>query len=193
MAATPSVMVPLGTLAPAFELPDVRGGRVSLDSLADARAVLVAFICNHCPFVKHIQSELARLPRDYASMGLAMVGICSNDPVAYPQDNLEAMKIEAASAGWTFAYLHDADQSVARAYRATCTPDFFLFDRERRLAYRGQLDASRPNNGLPVTGSDLRRAIDAVLKGQKVPGEQAPSIGCNIKWAKGNEPVLAPA
>ncbi|MDZ4830787.1 MAG: thioredoxin family protein [Phycisphaerae bacterium] len=182
MAATPSTMIPLGTLAAPFELPDVRGGRVSLASLVDARAVLIAFICNHCPFVKHIRAELARLPRDYASMGLAVVGICSNDPVAYPQDNFEAMKVEAAEAGWSFPYLHDPDQTVARAYGAACTPDFFLFDRERKLAYRGQLDSSRPSNGLPVTGSDLRGAIESVLRGIAPIGEQIPSIGCNIKW-----------
>lgn len=168
---------------------------MSLESLRDARAVLVMFICNHCPFVKHIRDELGRLPRDYASMGLAVVGICSNDPAKYPQDGFEAMQAEARDAGWTFPYLHDPDQSVARAYRAACTPDFFLFDQSRRLAYRGQLDASRPNNGIPVTGADLRRAIDAVLRGQPVPSEQTPSIGCNIKWIPGTEPdyVAAPA
>jgi peroxiredoxin len=186
-------MLPLGTPAPAFDLPDVRGGRVSLTSLRDAKALLVMFLCNHCPFVKHIRGELARLPGDYASMGLAVVGICSNDPVRYPQDGFEAMRVEAAAAGWTFPYLHDADQSVAKAYRAACTPDFFLFDRDRRLVYRGQLDDSRPSNGQPVTGRDLRAAIDAALRGQPPAAEQKPSIGCNIKWIPGGEPAYATA
>jgi peroxiredoxin len=184
-------MLPLGTLAPAFDLPDVRGGRVSLAALGDARAILVMFICNHCPFVRHIREELGRLPRDYASMGLAVVGICSNDPEKYPQDNFEAMVREAADAGWTFAYLHDADQSVAKAYRAACTPDFFLFDADSRLVYRGQLDESRPGNGLPVTGKDLRAAIEATLRAQPVAADQRPSIGCNIKWIAGAEPAYA--
>lgn len=184
-------MLALGTSAPAFDLPDVRGGRVTLEDLGDARAILVMFICNHCPFVKHIREELGRLPRDYASMGLAVVGICSNDPEKYPQDNFEAMVREAADANWTFAYLHDADQSVAKAYRAACTPDFFLFDADRRLVYRGQLDESRPGNGLPVTGKDLRAAIEATLRGAAVPTEQRPSIGCNIKWIAGSEPAYA--
>jgi peroxiredoxin len=191
MPATPSTMVPLGTPAPTFELPDVRGGLVSLDALRDAKALLVMFLCNHCPFVKHIRAELAALPRDYASMGLAAVGICSNDPEKYPQDNFDAMKAEALANGWTFPYLHDADQAVAKAYRAACTPDFFLYDRNRRLVYRGQLDASRPSNGLPVTGADLRAAIDATLRGASVAAEQIPSIGCNIKWIPGREPAYA--
>ena len=188
MAATPSTMLALGTTAPAFDLPDVRGGRVTLGDLSDAKALLVMFLCNHCPFVRHMRGELAKLPRDYASMGLAVVGICSNDPERYPQDNFPAMVAEAKDAGWTFPYLHDADQAVAKAFRAACTPDFFLFDRARRLAYRGQFDASRPSNGLPVTGHDLRAAIDAVLRGQSPVAEQLPSLGCNIKWKPGNEP-----
>ncbi|MBL9149955.1 MAG: thioredoxin family protein [Phycisphaerae bacterium] len=191
MPATPSTMVSLGTPAPDFDLPDVRGGHVSLASLRDAKALLVIFLCNHCPFVKHIRGELAALPRDYASMGLATVGICSNDPEKYPQDNFDAMKAEALANGWTFPYLHDADQAVAKAYRAACTPDFFLYDRNRRLVYRGQLDASRPSNGVPVTGADLRAAIDATLRGAAVPAEQIPSIGCNIKWIPGREPAYA--
>ena len=181
-------MLPLGTIAPDFDLPDVRGGRLSLSSLRDAKATLVMFICNHCPFVKHIREELAKLPRDYASMGLSVVAICSNDPAKYPQDNFEAMAAEARDAGWTFPYLHDADQAVAVAYRAACTPDFFLFDAARRLVYRGQLDDSRPTNGVPVTGRDLRAAIDSTLRGQPVGPEQRPSIGCNIKWIPGREP-----
>lgn len=189
MPPTTSVMLPLGTPAPPFDLPDARGGRVRLDDLRDARALLVAFLCNHCPFVKHIRAELAALPGTYASMGLAMVGICSNDAERYPQDGFEAMRTEAAEAGWTFPYLHDEAQSVARAYRAACTPDFYLFDRDRRLAYRGQLDDSRPNNGIAVTGRHLRAAIDAVLRGAPIPIEQLPSIGCSIKWKPGNEPA----
>jgi len=191
LAATPSTMLPLGTKAPDFDLPDVRGGRVSLASLQDARAVLVMFICNHCPFVKHIRDELGRLHRDFASMGLAVVGICSNDPEKYPQDGFEAMQTEAIEAKWTFAYLHDPDQSVAKAYSAACTPDFFLFDSKRVLVYRGQLDDSRPNNGVPVTGRDLRAAIEATLRGNAPTAEQRPSIGCNIKWIPGREPAYA--
>ena len=184
-------MLPLGTRAPAFDLPDVRGGRVSLASLGDAKALLIVFICNHCPFVRHIRDELARLPRDYASAGLAVVGICSNDPDRYPEDNFDAMCAEATDVGWTFAYLHDEDQAVAKEYRAACTPDFFLFDRHQRLVYRGQLDDSRPTNGVPVTGRDLRAAIDATLHGRPVAAEQKPSIGCNIKWISGREPDYA--
>jgi peroxiredoxin len=186
-----SRMIPLGTPAPAFDLPATRGGRVSLDSLGRPSAILVAFICNHCPFVKHVRDELGRLERDFRGRGLAMVGICSNDPERYPQDGFDAMAAEARDAGWEFPYLHDADQSVARAYRATCTPDFFLFDAGRRLAYRGQLDDSRPGNGKPVTGADLRGAIEAVLAGRAAPEPQVPSIGCSIKWRPGSEPSEA--
>ena len=184
-------MLPLGTLAPPFDLPDARGGHVSLASMGTAKALLVMFICNHCPFVRHIREELGRIPRDYASKGLAVVGICSNDPDKYPQDNFEAMRAESLEAGWTFPYLHDADQCVAKAYRASCTPDFFLFDAEQRLVYRGQLDDSRPTNGIAVSGRDLRAAIDATLRGEPVGGEQLPSIGCNIKWIPGREPEYA--
>ena len=188
-----SAMRPLGSPAPDFDLPDVRGGRVRLDDLRDAQALLVVFMCNHCPFVKHIRTELGALHRDYASRGLAMVGIASNDPVRYPQDGFDAMVLEAKDAGWSFAYLHDADQSAALAYGATCTPDFFLFgpvarDGRRSLVYRGQLDDSRPNNGLAVTGSDLRAAIDAVLRGGSPSPDQKPSIGCSIKWLPGRSP-----
>lgn len=183
-----SVMVPLGSPAPDFDLPDVHGGRVSRASLGRPKAMLVAFICNHCPFVRHIRGELARLDGDYRSRGLAMVGICSNDPERYPQDGFDAMKVEAHEAGWNFPYLHDAEQSVARAYRAVCTPDFFLYDDGGRLAYRGQLDDSRPSNGLPVTGADLRAAIEAVLAGRAPSSDQKPSIGCSVKWKPGNGP-----
>ena len=189
MARTPSTMVPLGTAAPPFALPDTRtGATVSLDDVADADALLVAFLCNHCPFVKHVQAGFADFAREYAERGLAVVGISSNDAEAYPQDGPERMKEEAEAAGYVFPYLYDESQEVARAYGAACTPDFFLFDRERRLAYRGQMDDSRPSNGVPVTGKDLRRAADAVLGGRSPDGEQVPSIGCNIKWKPGNAP-----
>jgi peroxiredoxin len=189
MAATPSTMLPLGTKAPAFSLPDtVSGKAVSLDALKSAQALLVMFICNHCPFVKHVRAELARLGRDYGPKGVGIVAISSNDAAAYPQDGPEAMAKEAEEAGYTFPYLFDADQSVAKAFAAACTPDFFLFDKDRKLVYRGQLDDSRPKNGLPVTGQDLRAALDAVLAGRPVNPQQMPSIGCNIKWKPGNEP-----
>ena len=189
MAATESTMLPLGTPAPAFSLPDTNGETVSLEQLSSAPALLVMFICNHCPYVKHIRDELARLGRDYIARGVAVVAIGSNDVSRYPADSPEKMKEEVASAGYTFPYLYDESQEVAQAYRAACTPDFFLFDGEQKLVYRGQLDDSRPGNGRPVTGADLRAALDAVLAGQQVPAEQRPSIGCNIKWKPGNEPV----
>jgi len=188
MAETPSRMLPLGTPAPDFALPDTDRRTVTRDSLADAPALLVMFICNHCPFVKHIRSGLARFGRDYAGKGLAIVAINANDVSAYPADSPEKMAEEAKAAGYTFPYLYDETQEVARAYGAACTPDFFLFDRARKLVYRGQFDASRPSNRAPVTGSDLRAAADAVLAGRPVPEDQRPSIGCNIKWKPGNEP-----
>ena len=188
MAATPSTMVPLGTPAPPFSLPDAHGKVVSLDSLRDAPALLVMFICNHCPFVKHLRAALARFGRDYQPRGLAIVAINSNDAGAYPEDRPEKMIEESAAAGYTFPYLLDATQTVAKAYRAACTPDFFLFDRERRLVYRGQFDDSRPGNGKPITGADLGTAADQVLAGKVVPADQRPSIGCNIKWKPGNAP-----
>lgn len=182
MAATPSSMVPLGTPAPAFRLPDPDGRFFALEDFAAARGLLVMFICNHCPYVKHVRDELARFGRDFAAKGLALVAINANDVVAYPEDRPEMMARESREAGYTFPYLHDETQQVARAYRAACTPDFFLYDQRRRLAYRGQFDDSRPGNGRPVTGADLRAAADAVLAGRPVPGEQKASIGCNIKW-----------
>ncbi len=190
MARTPSTMAPLGTEAPDFSLPDVvSGGTVSLDDFEDAAALLVVFLSNHCPFVKHIQEGLADFTRDYLGRGLAVVGIMSNDVSAYPDDSPDAMKAEAERVGYPFPFLFDESQDVAKAYRAACTPDFFLFDGERRLAYRGQFDASRPSNDVPVTGEDLRRAADAVLAG-RAPGEaQTPSVGCNIKWKEGNAPA----
>ena len=189
MVKTASTMLPLGTEAPEFSLPNVvDGGAVSLDDFADARGVLVIFMCNHCPFVKHLRSGLAAFAREYQPRGLAIVGISSNDAEKYPDDSPERMIAEAKSAGYTFPYLFDETQEVAQAYKAACTPDFFLFDRSRKLVYRGQFDDSRPESGQPVTGADLRAACDAVLAGRPVPKEQKPSIGCNIKWKPGNEP-----
>ena len=181
-------MVPLGTAAPDFRLPDTSGKMVALEDFRDAGALVIAFLCNHCPYVKHIRAELARLACDYAPRGVAMVGISSNDVANYPADSPTKMTEEAKAAGYIFPYLYDESQAVAKAYRAACTPDFYLFDRDQRLVYRGQLDDSRPGNGLPVTGKDLRAALDAVLAGQAPIPNQKPSIGCNIKWKPGNEP-----
>ena len=195
MAATPSTMLELGTPAPDFDLPDATSPgmsrRVRLADFADAPALLVMFICNHCPFVKHVRSELAKIGREYQPRGLAVVAINANDAERYPDDSPEMMAKEAAEAGYTFPYLYDETQEVARAYHAACTPDFFLFDRSRGLVYRGQLDDARPGNDKPVTGRDLRAAIEAVLEGRPVTGQQLPSIGCNIKWRPGNEPPYA--
>jgi peroxiredoxin len=191
MALTPSTMVPLGTTAPDFSLLDITGKTVCLADFADAPALLVAFLCNHCPYVKHIQRGFADFAREYQAKGLAVVAINSNDVRHYPEDRPARMVEEAKRAGYTFPYLFDETQAVAKAYRAACTPDFFLFDRQRRLVYRGQFDASRPGNGVPVTGNDLRRAADAVLSGQPVPPDQKPSLGCNIKWKPGNAPDYA--
>jgi peroxiredoxin len=188
MVKTASTMLPLGTEAPDFALPNIDGRNVSLADFRQQSALLVVFICNHCPFVKHVASELARLARDYQPQGLAMVGINANDTDAYPEDAPDKMVQEAQRQGYSFPYLLDSTQEVAKAYRAACTPDFFLFDQQRRLVYRGQLDDSRPGNGIPVTGKDLRAAIDAVLAGRPVPEPQRASIGCNIKWRPGNEP-----
>ena len=188
MVAVPSTMLELGTRAPHFALPDTDGRTVSLDDLRGAPALLVMFLCNHCPYVRHLRTALAELGREYQARGVAVVGIMSNDVERYPADHPDRMREERADAGWTFPYLYDATQEVAHAYRAACTPDFFLFDAEQRLAYRGQFDDSRPKNELPVTGRDLRAALDAVLAGRPVPTEQIPSIGCNIKWKPGNEP-----
>ena len=181
-------MLPLGTKAPDFRLPDPGGKAFSLADFKSASALLVVFMCNHCPYVKHIRNGLARLARDYQARGVAVVGISSNDVDNYPADSPAKMAEEAASAGYTFPYLYDETQAVAKAYRAACTPDLYLFDKEQRLVYRGQFDDSRPGNGLPVTGKDLRAALDAVLAGKAVPANQKPSIGCNIKWKAGNEP-----
>lgn len=192
MAAVPSTMLPLGTPAPAFRLPDPSGRLWSLDELAGSRALLVMFLCNHCPFVKHVRAELARLGRDYAERGVGIVAINSNDIEKYPDDSPAKMAEEARAAGYTFPYVFDETQEVAKAYRAACTPDFYVFDGARRLVYRGQLDDSRPPKGgatpVPVTGADLRAALDAVLGGKPVAAKQMPSIGCNIKWKPGYEP-----
>jgi len=189
MAQTAStMMLPLGAQAPPFELPDLSGRAVSLASLEGSPALLVAFICNHCPFVKHIRAGFAALAAEYQGRGVAVVAIASNDVQAYPQDGPAGMAEEASEAGYGFPYLFDEAQDVAKAYGAACTPDFFVFDRERRLLYRGQMDPSRPGNGVPVTGTDLRAALDAALAGGPAPAEQRPSIGCNIKWRPGNEP-----
>lgn len=188
MVAVNSTMLPLGTKAPDFSLPDTSAKQVLLSDFKNAKALLIVFMCNHCPYVKHLRSGLAQLARDYASRGLAMVGISSNDVENYPADSPAKMAEEAKAAGYSFPYVCDATQEVAKAYRAACTPDFYLFDQDQRLVYRGQFDDSRPGNGLPVTGKDLRAAIDAVLSGKPVSAAQKPSIGCNIKWKPGNEP-----
>jgi len=188
MAMTPSMMVPLGMKAPDFCLPDVAGKVVSLSDFQDARALLVIFMCNHCPFVKHVHHRLLELIREYQAKGVAVVAINSNDVAAFPEDSPEMMARYAGKFGYTFAYLFDESQEVAKAYQAACTPDFFLFDRDRRLVYRGQMDDSRPGNNKPVTGADLRAALDAVLEGHPVSRNQRPSIGCNIKWKPANEP-----
>jgi peroxiredoxin len=188
MARTPSTMLALGTQAPDFRLPDTDGRTVGLSDLAGKKALVVMFICNHCPFVKHVQAELARLGRECDGKGVGVVAISSNDVGQYPDDGPAAMKEEKARAGYAFPYLFDETQAVAKAYRAACTPDLFLFDAQQRLVYRGQLDDSRPGSGVPVTGKDLRAAIDAVLAGRPVDERQKPSLGCNIKWRPGSEP-----
>ncbi len=188
MAETPSTMLVLGTPAPDFTLPDTEGHTVSLADLRHGKALLVLFICNHCPYVRHVQKELARLAREYQPRGVEVVAVSSNDVAQYPEDGPAAMKAEKERAGYTFPYLFDETQEVAKAYRAACTPDLFLFDGERRLVYRGQLDDSRPGNGVPVTGRDLRSALDAVLAGRPVDSRQRASVGCNIKWKPGQEP-----
>ena len=189
MTRTPSTMVDLGTQAVPFSLPDVVSGRtITLDTFKDARALLVMFICRHCPFVKHVQRELARIATDYKSRGLGIVAISSNDAAEFPEDSPHSLKAMALEFGYTFPFCYDESQEVAKAYAAACTPDFFVFDRARRLVYRGQLDDSRPGNGKPVTGADVRAALDAVLSGAPVSGAQKPSLGCNIKWKAGNAP-----
>lgn len=185
---TASTMLELGTSAPEFSLPNINGSTVVLDDFA-SQPLLVIFMCNHCPFVIHLRTQLAEFATEYMANGLGVVGISSNDVDNYPQDGPEKMVEEAADAGYEFPYLYDESQEVAMAYRAACTPDFFLFDAEHKLVYRGQFDESRPSLDIPVTGVDLRAACDAVLAGQPVPEDQKPSIGCNIKWKEGHAPA----
>jgi len=193
MVRTPSTMLTLGTTAPGFSLPNVDGSTVGLDDVAGPRGTVVMFICNHCPFVKHVADQLAALGRDYLAHGIGFVAISSNDVSSHPSDSPEQMVHEAELRGYPFPYLYDETQEVARAYRAACTPDFFVFDGDRKLAYRGQLDASRPGNSLPVTGADLRAALDALAAGRRPSADQHPSIGCNIKWKPGQEPEYFPS
>lgn len=189
MVRTASTMrMALGTKAPDFALPDPSGKKVSLKDFAGGRALLVAFICNHCPYVKHIRKGFSDFAREFQAKGLSIAAINANDAEAYPDDSPAKMVEEVKAAGYGFPYLVDASQSAAKAYGAACTPDFFLFDKDLRLAYRGQFDDSRPDNGAPVTGKDLRAAAEAVLAGRPAPQPQKPSLGCNIKWKKGNEP-----
>ena len=188
MALTPSTMLPLGTAVPDFKLPDTDGKLVSLADFRGKPALLVVFMCNHCPYVIHIRAGLAQLARDYLPRSVGMVGINANDVANYPADSPANMKQEVKSAGYIFPYLYDETQAVAKSYRAACTPDIFLFDKNLKLVYRGQFDASRPNSGIPVTGNDLRAALDTVLAGKPVPEKQVASIGCNIKWKSGNAP-----
>ena len=189
MPETPSTMLDLGTTLPSFSLPDFNGRTISDADFKGSKALLVAFICKHCPFVRHIRQEFSRFAEEYQARGLGIVAIASNDTTEFPEDGPEGMKEEAAEAGYTFPYLFDEKQRVAQAFRAACTPDLFLFDGNRRLAYRGQFDGSRPKNDVPVSGADLRAAADAVLAGQPAPAVQKPSIGCNIKWSPGNAPA----
>jgi len=188
MPVTPSTMLDLGTTVSSFRLPDFNSTSVSDQDFTNAAALLVAFICPHCPYVGHIRQEFSRFARDYQARGLAIVAVNSNDTKAFPDDNPAGMKKEAGEAGYTFPYVFDETQEVARSFRAACTPDFFLFDRDRRLVYRGQFDESRPGGDGAVTGKDLRAAADAVLAGRPQPSAQTPSMGCNIKWKPGNEP-----
>ena len=188
MARTSSTMLELGTPAPPFRLPDTQGRLISLGDFAHAPALLVIFMCNHCPYVKHLRGALADFAREYQKKGLAIVAINANDAEKYPGDSPEKMVDEVAEAGYVFPYLYDETQAVAKAYRAACTPDFFLFDKHAKLVYRGQFDDSRPGNAAPVTGKDLRTAVDAVLAGKTPEAEQTPSLGCNIKWKAGQEP-----
>ena len=188
MAMTASTMLALGTKAPDFSLPDTQGRPVSLSDFADSRALVVVFMCNHCPFVKHIIDGLVGLVKEYQPKGVAFVGINSNDVDTHPEDRPARMAEVAGQKGFTFSYLYDASQEVAKSYHAACTPDFFVFDDRRRLVYRGQMDDSRPGNDVAITGVDLRAALDAILRGEPVPQDQRPGLGCNIKWKPGNEP-----
>jgi peroxiredoxin len=189
MVRTPSTMLPLGTVAPDFSLANVDGRTVSFADAAGPQGTVVMFICNHCPFVKHVADQLAALGRDYLPRGIGFAAISSNDVSTHPADSPEQMVRESEERGYPFPYLYDETQEVAKAYHAACTPDFYVFDGDRRLVYRGQLDASRPGNDVPVTGGDLRAALDALVAGRDVPAGQVPSIGCNIKWKPGQEPA----
>lgn len=187
MAAT-SQMLDLGTVAPDFDLADPHGTRITRDAAVGEHGLLVAFVCNHCPYVKHVGRELGLLTQKWMSRGIGVVGINSNDPDAYPDDAPDKMVEAARGWGWDFPYLVDETQEVAKAYRAACTPDFFLFDRDLRLVYRGQMDSSRPRSDTPVTGADLDAAVNALINGEPLPEDQVPSMGCSIKWKPGNEP-----
>ena len=189
MVKTASTMLPLGTTAPDFSLINVNGQTVSRSDFQDAKGLLVIFMCNHCPFVIHLADQLAQFARDYHDAGLAIVAISSNDVSNHPQDSPEQMVHEAEQRGYIFPYLYDEEQEVAKAYHAACTPDFFLFDGDHQLVYRGQFDSSRRDSGIPVSGEDLRQAVDAVLAGQPVSADQTPSLGCNIKWKEQGEPA----
>lgn len=183
MALTPSNMMALGTTAPDFQLPDTVSGRVlSLDDLKSDKATVIMFICNHCPYVKFVNEGIVSLANDYQSKGVAFIAISSNDVENYPEDAPDKMTITANQLGYSFPYLYDESQDVARSYDAACTPDFYVFDGDLKCVYRGQMDGARPSNGQPVTGSDIRKALDSVLAGMAVEGDQRPSIGCNIKW-----------
>lgn len=188
MVKTASTMLPLGTTAPDFSLLNVNGQTVSRSDFQDAKGLLVIFMCNHCPFVIHLADQLAQFARDYHDAGLAIVAISSNDVSNHPQDSPEQMVHEAEQRGYIFPYLYDEEQEVAKAYHAACTPDFFLFDGNHQLVYRGQFDSSRPDSGIPVTGEDLRQAVDTMLAGQPVSEDQQPSLGCNIKWKEQQAP-----
>jgi peroxiredoxin len=189
MVKTASTMLALGTTAPKFQLPDVVSGEtISLATFSGSKALLVMFICQHCPFVRHVQSELAKIGHDYRNHPLGIVAISANDVANYPDDSPEKLKQMAQELNFNFPVCYDESQSVSKSYTAACTPDFFLFDGSNKLVYRGQLDDSRPSNGVPVTGQDLRQAINAVLQDREIDFEQKPSIGCNIKWKPGNEP-----
>ncbi len=190
MAGTLSTMLKLGTRAPEFSLPDTVSGKTILPgTFRNTKALLVMFICRHCPYVKHVQQEVARIGRDYGPKDVGIVAITSNDVASYPDDSPSSTAEMARESGFTFPVCFDETQETAKAYQAACTPDFYVFDRNRILVYRGQLDDSRPSNGIPVTGKDLRAALDAVLAGRPVSPDQKPSIGCNIKWRPGNEPA----
>lgn len=188
MVRTPSTMLPIGTPAPEFSLINVDGKTVSNADFQDAKGLLVMFICNHCPYVKHVADHLAQLGAQYTQKGIAVVAISSNDVANYPADSPEQVVAEAEERGYQFPYLYDETQDVAKAYRAACTPDFFLFDGDQKLYYRGQLDSSRPESGIPVTGEDLRGALEDLLAGKPAPEDQIASLGCNIKWKPGEEP-----